>query len=271
MTRRDFMKLSAASAMGLPFAKSGLTLPIMQPARKTHIVTFSFDDGFKKSFYEVADIYESYGLRACLNVIATGHEDQFHPVVNGQPDAGIVPFPKGNWDDWNKLKKRGHEVMAHTYDHLNLTLLPLAEAKELIVKCAESFEQHLKGFKASESVYNFAYNASNPELDAFALSQFLVVRTQGNSPVNPIPTHRRPVRIGCYSHGPECCDDFLENELNKFLAGPGGWFVFNTHGLDKEGWGPLSTTYLKATLARLVNLPHVEVLPAGEVVQRLPV
>ena len=270
MTRRDFVKLSAASVVGLPFSTRGLTHRTMQPARKTHIVTFSFDDGFKKSFYEVADIYESFGLQACLNVIATGHEDQFHPIVNGQPDAGIVPFPKGNWDDWNKLKKRGHEVMAHTYNHVNLTLIPLPDAKELIVKCAESFEHHLKGFKASESVYNFAYNASNPELDAFALSRFLVVRTQGDTPVNPIPTQRRPVRIGCYSHGPECCDDYLDNELNKFLAGPGGWFVFNTHGLDKEGWGPLSTNYLKSTLAQLVALPNVEVLPAGQVVRRLP-
>jgi hypothetical protein len=241
----------------------------MHIAKKTHIVTFSFDDGFKKSFYEVADIYESFGLRACLNVIATGHENQFHPVVNGQPDAGIVPFEKGNWEDWNKLKKRGHEVMAHTYNHLNLTLLPLPEAKELIVKCAESFERNLKGFKASDSVYNFAYNASNPELDAFALTKFLVVRTQGDSPVNPIPTHRRPVRIGCYSHGPEQCDDFLESELNKFLAGPGGWFVFNTHGLDTEGWGPLSSSYLNAVLDRLRQMQHVDILPAGEVVTRL--
>ena len=241
----------------------------MQPAKKTHIVTLSFDDGFKKSFYEVADIYESFGLRACLNVIATGHENQFHPVVNGQPDSGIVPFEKGNWEDWNKLKKRGHEVMAHTYNHLNLTLLPLPEAKELIVKCAESFERHLKGFKASDSVYNFAYNASNPELDAFALTKFLVVRTQGDSPVNPIPTHRHPVRIGCYSHGPKQCDVFLESELNKFLAGPGGWFVFNTHGLDTEGWGPLSTGYLNAVLHRLQQMQHVDILPAGEVVTRL--
>lgn len=241
----------------------------MQPAKKTHIVTLSFDDGFKKSFYEVAEIYESFGLRACLNVIATGHEPQFQPVVNGQPDPGNR-FEKGNWEDWNRLKERGHEVMPHTYDHQNLTLLPLPEAKELIVKCAETFEQHLKGFKASDSVYNFAYNASNPELDAFALTRFLVVRTQGDSPVNPIPIHRHPVRIGCYSHGPDLCDDSLEGELNKFLAGPGGWFVFNTHGLDKEGWGPLSTPYLKSTLARLIKLPNVEVLPAGEVVQRLP-
>ncbi len=265
MTRRDFLRLSAASTVGLRASSS----PFMNLTAKTHIVTLSFDDGFKKSFYEVADVYESFGLRACLNVIALGHEQDFRPTVNGQPDAGIVPFPKGDWSDWNKLRKRGHEVMAHTYDHSNLTTLPLDEAKEKIVQCAKAFETHLEGFKASESVYNFAYNASTPELDAFALTQFLVVRTQGNSPVNPIPARRRPVRIGCYSHGPDSCDSFFEEELNKFLAGPGGWFVMNTHGLDSEGWGPMSTSYLRSTLARLSKMSHVEVLPAGEVVLRL--
>ena len=229
----------------------------------------SFDDGFKKSCYEVADIYESFGLRACLNIIAMGHEQDFHPVVNGQPDTGIVPYPKGDWSDWNLLKKRGHEVMAHTYDHVNLTTVPMEEAKSLITKCAEVFESRLKGFKASKSVYNFAYNASSPELDAYALTKFLVVRTQGDTPINPIPTRKAPVRIGCFSHGPESCDQFLDAELKKFLASPGGWFVFNTHGLDTEDWGPMSTAYLRSTLTKLSKMKHVEVLPAGEVVLRL--
>jgi peptidoglycan/xylan/chitin deacetylase (PgdA/CDA1 family) len=238
--------------------------------KKTHLVTLSFDDGFKKSFYKTADIYEEFGLRACFNVIATGHLEGFAPTVNGAPDAGIVPFPKGDFTDWNALKKRGHEVMAHTYNHVNLTTIPVDEAKELIVRCANYFEAHLDGFRAKDSVYNFAYNASMPELDAFALEHFLVVRTQGDQPTNPIPTHRRPVRIGCWSHGPENCDQFFDDSLNAFLKSPGGWFVFNTHGLDEEGWGPMSSDYLRRLLGRLTKMPHVEVVPAGEVVRRLP-
>jgi len=243
--------------------------PIETSAKKTHIVTFSFDDGFKKSFHRVADIYEAEGLRACLNVIAIGHELDFAPVVQGKPDAGIVPFPKGDWTDWNALKARGHEVMAHTYNHVNLTTIPLDEAKALITKCAESFEANLKGFKASESVYNFAYNASTPELEAFVLTKFLVARSQGDTPMNPIPTRRKPVRIGCYSHGPDNCDEYLNDQLNQFLSGKGGWFVFNTHGLDEEGWGPISTEFLVKTLKRLKAMPNVEIRPAGEVVTRL--
>jgi hypothetical protein len=77
------------------------------------------------------------------------------------------------------------------------------------------------------------------------------------------------VKIGCYSHGPENCDQYLNDQLNQFLSGKGGWFVFNTHGLDEEGWGPISTEFLVKTLRRLKAMPNVEILPAGEVVTRL--
>ncbi len=248
LTRRQLLANVGYAAAALPFAN-------MFPSRKTHIVTLSFDDGFKKSFFRTAEIYESFGLRGCFNVIAKPGENWKNPI--------------GNIDDWNRLKERGHEVMAHTYDHTNLTEIPLAEAKRHIDRCADYFEKHLHGFKASESVYNFAYNASNPDLDNYALTRFLVVRTQGNTAVNPIPTHRKPVLIGCWSQGPENGQAFLDKAINDFLASPGGWFVYNTHGLDEEGWGPIGSVYLDGLLKRLTAMPNVEVLPAGEVVLRL--
>jgi len=39
-----------------------------------HIITVSFDDGFRKSSEKTAQICEQRGLSACFNVIATGHE-----------------------------------------------------------------------------------------------------------------------------------------------------------------------------------------------------
>ncbi len=260
--RRAFLRAAGGGALGL--AATGAAAP-----GKTHIVTLSFDDGLKASFYKTAAIFERFGLRACLNVIATGHEAGFSATVDGKPDAGIMPFARGTFDDWNALQRRGHEVMCHTYDHVNLTALPLADAQARIARSAEYFEAHLDGFKASDAVYNFAYNASTPALESFALTRFLVVRTQGDTPVNPIPTSPTPLRIGCWSHGPGNIDAFFEEAVTKFLASPGGWFVFNTHGLDNEGWGPMSSTYLAALLGRLAILQHVEVLPAGQVVRRL--
>jgi hypothetical protein len=159
--------------------------------------------------------------------------------------------------------------MPHSWDHKNLAEQPLEAAKENIAKCLDYFETHLEGFQARHAVYNFAYNASTPELDNFCFSKFRAVRTQGDSPINRIPASKAPVRIGCWSHGPGNCDDFVEQQINDFLASPGGWLVLNVHGLDGEGWGPLSSNYLSGLLKRLVSIDRLEIMPTGQVLERV--
>lgn len=39
-------------------------------------------------------------------------------------------------------------------------------------------------------------------------------------------------------------ESILNAEIEKWLAQPAGWFIYNTHGLDEEGWGPLNTDFL---------------------------
>src|SRR4030042_4522474 len=67
----------------------------------SHIITLSFDDGFRKSSIETARILEKYGLSASLNVIATAHLKDF-----------ILPNeyhkrPVGDFSPWNSLEPRG--------------------------------------------------------------------------------------------------------------------------------------------------------------------
>jgi len=260
MNRIEFIKISTLAGLG--FGMGGCT-----GRSKSHILTLSFDDGFKKSFYRIAEIYAEYGLKACLNVIASGHLPEFKGV-----GKWVLPELMGNFDDWNTLKSRGHEIMPHTWDHLNLTEIPLEEAKSNIDKCLDYFGQHLHGYKSEEAVYNFAFNASTPELDEFTLTRVRALRTGGwlvleDSRVNRIPTTARPVALGCWSHGPELCDTYVEEEVNKFMAGPGGWLIFNLHGLDEEGWGPVGTRYLDGLLKRLVRIDYLDILPTGEVLK----
>ena len=262
MNRRDFIKLSTLAGLGLGLAAC-------TPKEKTHILTLSFDDGFKKSFYRIADIHEKYGLKACLNVIAAGHLPGFNTEPKWIPQQIL-----GNFDDWNQLKSRGHEVMPHTWEHLNLTEIPLEKAKENIDKCLDYFEKNLKGYRTSEAVYNFAYNASTPELEDYALQRVRAVRTGGwlilkDTLLNRIPVSAEPVRLGCWGHGPDFCDDYIEQEVNKFLASSGGWLILNLHGLDEEGWGPVRTEYLDNLLNRLIQVKYLEVLPTGEVLKKV--
>ncbi|TAE34718.1 MAG: hypothetical protein EAY66_10360 [Sphingobacteriales bacterium] len=258
MNRRRFIESTALLSMGL-----GMQSFIEK--NKTHILTLSFDDGFKKSFYKIAEIHEAYGLKACLNVIAMGHEKGY---VN---DAFIRKETLGNFDDWNTLKRRGHEVMPHSWDHKNLTEIPLDEAKENLDTCLDYFEKNLIGYKPEKAIYNFAYNASNQELDEYALKRVRAIRTGGwlvfrDTKYHDIPSPKsNRLRLGCRSYGPDICDAHIESEIQDFLSGKGGWLILNLHGLDQEGWGPLSTSYLDSLLKRLVKVKNLDILPAGEV------
>ncbi len=240
--------------------------PVRQPDPISHYLTLSFDDGFARSMRQVADIYEAHRLRACINVIATGH----HPDFFVAGDSYIKPGTLGDFTLWNALQARGHEIMPHGYRHARKTELPLADAQALIEKCLITFERELAGFTRARAIFNFPFNASSPELEAWLPSQVRAFRTGIKN--NRNPWNRFPVgdnrKLVCVSRGPEPIDAFVEGKVNEFLAGPPGWFIFNAHGLDGEGWGPLSSACLDRLLARLGKLPHVGVLPVGAVLDR---
>lgn len=48
-----------------------------------------------------------------------------------------------------------------------------------------------------------------------------------------------------------------------------GWLVYNTHGLDDEGWGPIGSDYLDKLLERLLKIKTVEIIPAGKAMPEL--
>lgn len=256
MDRRTFIKATAISSLAYGLGASG-------SIDKTHILTFSFDDGFKKSFYRVADIFEEHGLMACFNVIASGHFPDFQQV-----DDWILPELLGSFDDWNALKARGHEVMPHSWKHLNLARQPLDEAKAWIVKCLDYFTENLDGYQDEDAVFNFPFNSSTPELEAFALSKVLAIRSREIPATEAAPTSRNVFRQGCRTNGPGNIDDWVELQVSKFLASAGGWLILNVHGLDNEGWGPMSTGYLNGLIKRLARVESLELAPTGEVLKR---
>lgn len=256
MKRRNFIKTTAIGTLALGLGSCS------QP-EKTHILTLSFDDGFKKSFYKIADIYEQFNLKACLNVVASAHFPNYIPPDKWQS------IELGDFSDWNVLQKRGHEIMPHSWEHQNLTKLPFQQAQKLIIKCLNYFEENLDGFETSESVYSFAFNASTPELEKFTLSKVRAIRTHGDTPINPIPLTYAPVRLGCSSFGPENADKWVDAQIHKFLDSSGGWLVLNLHGLDEEGWGPISSTYLINLLNIMTQLDYLNILPVKEVLKNI--
>jgi hypothetical protein len=218
-----------------------------------HVVTLSFDDGFRRSSLETAEIFERFGLSAAINVVARGHLGEPH-------EEWHTRWPKGDFGLWNELQARGHEIMPHGLVHANKSELPFTDSKRLIEMCLEVFADELDGFDATQAVFAFPYNASTPELEAWLVEVVRGFRT-GGEPIMA-PPHAGQTKISCTSFGPEPCDEHLEGLVKELLARPSGWLCYNLHGLDGEGWGPLSASTLERLLARLVERDDVRVLPA---------
>lgn len=219
-----------------------------------HIVSLSFDDGLEQSNRKIAQIYAHFGLSACFNVIALGHDPNFI-----SPDPYHEGIPKGNFDLWNRLQEEGHEIMPHGLLHRNLAKLSLAEAQQEITRCLEIFSKELDGFIPKKSVYNFAYNASTPDIENWLTSIVSAFRT-GGAGINPLP-HKGLVRLTTTSYGPQNCEDHLDSCIEKLLAQPEGWLIYNTHGLDDEGWGPIRASYLEKLIDRLTKIDTVQIMP----------
>lgn len=250
-TRRTFLAAAGATITGAPVSK--WSFGAQQPSKK-HIVTLSFDDGFKKSSIKTAEIYEKHKLSACINVVASAHMTGFRP-----PDYPEVH--RAAFGLWNDLAARGHEIMPHGYKHANKRSLPFDEAKDLILRCLDVFDKELKGFDRKQAIFNFPYNASTLDLEKWLPTQVRAFRTGGGA-INPLP-HKGQTRLTCTSFGPGNCEAAIDREVEKLLAKDSGWLIFNTHGLDDEGWGPIRASYLERLLERLVAIETVEVLPAG--------
>jgi peptidoglycan/xylan/chitin deacetylase (PgdA/CDA1 family) len=251
VSRRGFLGRTALGAAGLVTASAVRATD----EEVRHVVTLSFDDGFRASSVKTAEIYERFGLSACINVIATAHLPTFE--LPNEYHA----HPAGDFALWNDLVARGHEVMPHGYKHANKTERPLSEAQDLIRRCLDIFDRELDGFDRARAVFNFPFNASNPEVEEWLATQVMAFRTGGPA-INPLP-HAGQVRLTCTSHGPDPIDDDLPRRVDELLAQPSGWLIYNTHGLDAEGWGPVSSDVLEQLLARLVEIPTLRVLPAG--------
>jgi len=249
-SRRSFLKAVGAASVALAVPRH-LVAEKTIASKKSHIITLSFDDGFKKSFTRTAEIYAKYKLSACLNIVAAGLPE----------DAYIKKSPLGDFALWNELKRQGHEVMPHGYRHENLQKLSPDEGRELIRRCLGVFSEKLAGFDPKHAIFNFPYNASTPELERWLPTQVRAFRTGGGA-INPRP-HPGQVKLTCTSFGPGNGEAAIDREIENLLARESGWLVFNTHGLDEEGWGPIRATYLERLLERLLALESVEILPAG--------
>jgi peptidoglycan/xylan/chitin deacetylase (PgdA/CDA1 family) len=225
-------------------------------AGKRHLLTLSFDDGFRHSFSRIAEIHEHHGLKACLNVLAADDGS-----FGGSTDDIQQKFPKGDFSLWRALAERGHEIMPHGWNHTNKAHVPLAVAQDLILRCLGSFTREIPGFQPLRSVFNFPYGGSTPVLEEW-LNTIVRGYRPGGEGFNPLP-HRMLRRVICCATGPTGIEIHMESLVERLLLQDSGWLVYNLHGLDGEGWGPISAEWLDQFLRRMTTIPSLLIEPTA--------
>lgn len=211
-------------------------------------VTFHFDDGFRRSSIATAEVFEARGLRAEFFVLT----DATWPGL-------------GDFRLWRELRARGHSIQPHGTDHTDKSKIPHEEAQRKILRCLDRFAEEFDGFEPREAIYGFPYNASTNWLEGWLPSFVGAMRTSGDA-INPLP---EPYTAYLTTMGWEDAEPNLTRCIDELLAQDSGWLIYNAHGLDGEGWGPLRRSFLEATLDRLLATPGVEVVTAVELLASL--
>ena len=226
-----------------------------------HYLTLSWDDGFRKSSLKTAQIFEKFSLRAEFNVIAMAGLNENMLPADMHPKARWGA-PYGDFSLWNELQARGHIIQPHGYMHADKSMLPFTEARALILKCLDFFQQNLDGFDTGRTIFAFPYNKSTLELETWLTKWVQAIRTGPGPAINTLPA---PGTIKLTTTGCEQAEAGLDQFLQDLFSRPEGWLIYNVHGLDGEGWGPLRSKFLMRQLERLCTLPDLKILPAQEV------
>ena len=107
--------------------------------------------------------------------------------------------------------------MMHSWAHNNLGRLPHEQATDFIDRCIDYFAEHLEGFEQERSIFNFPFNSSTPELEAYALGKVRALRTGGTWAAMPFPTSETKVLSCVLYPRPGNGDEWLETTTNDFL------------------------------------------------------
>jgi len=106
------------------------------------------------------------------------------------------------------------------------------------------------------------YNSSNEPVERHLSKNVRAFRT-GGSGFNPLPT-KEMKKLTCTAFGPGNCEAHLDECVDKWLREKSGWLIYNTHGLDAEGWGPVTPGYVRKLYDRLLKLGHVRIVAPQE-------
>ena len=220
-------------------------------------VSFCFDDGFRITAGKVWTLFAEHGVGASFCVLAAP-ELSVDPYIRGRPIA--------DWGLWREASAAGHEVAPHGWAHERLGDLTLEAACAGIDRTLDAFGLELPDFDPRAQIFHLAHLAA-PQgvVDHLATRVLGVRRGLGRGGLN-VACERSPGgEVDCITFG-DPADERLTARIDRFLESEEGWLVLVLHGLDGEGWGPVSSRTLAGQVDRLLA-GGVRIAPAGQVLR----
>jgi peptidoglycan/xylan/chitin deacetylase (PgdA/CDA1 family) len=187
--------------------------------------SYTFDDGYTSSA-KIAAIFEEFGWRATFYVVAK-----------------IVETRTG-WDFWKSIAGKGHEIGNHSLTHTRNLSRWLLSSKTL--------DEEINGAKAliteklgiAPATFAFPWH----KYSARAMS----VASKSHCAVRKLHIRGEKYAFAFFDQDHETSLDKALSTANKQLADiveTGGWFVASGHGVDGDGWSPVTSQFLLDHLA----------------------
>lgn len=210
--------------------------------KKRGTISFVFDDGYKQVFDHVPSLLEKYGFRGVFAV-----------ALNHKAIEATEGRPVKAWLDWLTLSARGHEIAAHSVNHLDLTTLrPEALTHEL--------REPQQKLKATTLVYpGGAYNQSVADA---ARTYYTAARTVARG-FETIPP-RDPMRLKSFNWTRQNFSVAKANLLALWAYSTNTWLIETFHLIaehDNALTHSVQTSLLDKHLQFVAKMPiHVRTI-----------
>lgn len=189
---------------------------------KRAAASYTFDDGYASSA-AIGSIFENAGLRATFYII-----------------PGIISAD--GWAMWQGMAKKGHEIGNHSMTHPDFvnTIMSDQQLDNEINGAQKLIEQKL-GIRPQ--TFAFPYHLYTDRAWKAAQQNHFAVRKMD------LDDPGYQFAFFDTDHGTDLAGTLMRvnRQLDEVVTA-GGWFVAGGHGIDGDGWSPVTTDFLQRHL-----------------------
>ncbi|OWW20630.1 polysaccharide deacetylase family protein [Noviherbaspirillum denitrificans] len=187
---------------------------------KSAAASYTFDDGYPSST-TVAGIFESFGYRATFFII---------PGAIGDTE----------WGTWKDLAARGHEIGNHSMTHTIDMGDPSVSDATLQTEINAAQDRIAQNLGIKPLSFAFPWHSYTARALSVAESRHYSVRKMSNGESNYQFAFFDQDHDASLSAALSTVNDQL-----RFVVDNGGWFVAGGHGVDGDGWSPVTSQFLR--------------------------